>query len=97
LFGFRAARTSVRQRLLRRIIGHDEQAMTALDVGTANAHESLPAHIHSAIEHRDAGLRRRANEYQRWRAASAAVESAAREARSRIIGTDLSAEYGLEI
>jgi hypothetical protein len=84
-------------RLLRGIVAHDEQSMTALGVATANAHESLPARIHSTIDHQASALRRRRHEYQRWGAASAAVDSAARQACSRNIGTDLFADYGLEI
>ncbi|BBY41784.1 ATP-dependent DNA helicase [Mycolicibacterium celeriflavum] len=84
-------------RLLRAIVAHDEQPMTALGVATANAHETLPASIHSMIDQKATALRRRHSEYQRWRPESAEVDSAAREARSRILGTDLSADYGLEM
>jgi len=50
-------------RLLRGIVAHDEQPTTALSVATANAYESLPAHIHSTIDQRVSALRRRGTKY----------------------------------
>ena len=84
-------------RLFRGIIAHDEHPVTALGVAAAHAHESLPARIHNTIDQQGVAQRRRGNEYERWRAATVAVDSAARQACSRIIGTELSADFGLEI
>jgi hypothetical protein len=84
-------------RLLRGIVAHDEQPTTALGVATANAHESLTAYTRSKIDQQATVRRRRGTEYQRWRAASAAVDSGGREASSRIIDTHLSTAYELEI
>jgi hypothetical protein len=84
-------------RLLRSVVAHDEQSVTALGVAAANAHKSLPARIHSTIDQQAAALRRRGNEYRRWLVASTAADSVAHKTPSRVIGTDLSTDYGLEI
>ena len=84
-------------RLLRAIVANDERPMTALSLASAIAHESLPARIRIAIDQRTAAIRNRGKEYERWRVASIAVDSAARQASSRDIGMDLSNDHGLEI
>jgi hypothetical protein len=84
-------------RLLRGIVAHDEQPVTARGVAAGTAYESLPARMCSALDHRAAALRRRGNDYQLWRAASRAVDSVAYDAASRTIGAQLSTDHGLEI
>lgn len=83
-------------RLLRAIIANDEHLMTAHGLAAATA-QSLPAQVQRAIKHRAVAIGQRAAEHQRWRAAAAAVEDAAAEARSRDIGRDRSIDGGFEL
>jgi conjugative relaxase-like TrwC/TraI family protein len=82
-------------RLLRAIIANDEAQMTAHGLAAATA-QSFPSRVKSAIEHRAAAIGQRVAEYQRWRAAAVAVETAVAEARGRDIGRDQSIDVGLE-
>ncbi|HZC08683.1 MAG TPA: AAA family ATPase, partial [Mycobacterium sp.] len=83
-------------RLLRAIIANDEHLITAHGLAAATA-QSLPPQVQSAIEHRAVAISQRAAQYQRWRAAAAAVEDATAEAHSRDIARDRSIDGGLEL
>jgi len=71
--------------------------VTAQDLAITTARESLPLHARDMIDRRAAAVRNRTTSYERGCAAAAALDNAARQARTRVPGMDRSIADGLEL
>jgi len=53
-------------RLLRAIVANEEHPMTAHDLAATAGDQALPDHVRGAINQREAAIRLRSNDYERW-------------------------------
>jgi hypothetical protein len=81
--------------LLRAIVANNEQPVTAHDIATETADDSLPSRVRAANKRRAAAVRSRTTDYEHWLSGAAMFTTAMREAPERQVGLSRSVDYGI--